>query len=364
MYKILIIDDEPWSREVVKALGEWESLQLKIIGEAEDGTEGLKLIGELKPDIVITDMRMPGIEGVELLKAMNEQFPGLKIIVMSGYDDFIYLKQAIRSRAVEYLLKPIDPVEMNASLAQCVRELEQAHEKVNALWRMPPVFADTAVLDKYLSYRQLVYGHLLELNKQAVLQTFENMERFLENRPGEIKNGNILARIGHDFILMLEEFISGNEIVLDHIWNEKNREWAVTAGWNSISEVVEDICRLYGRAMDAMEVLRKNRNRLDLTEVQTYIDRHFQDSISLETVSQHFFVSKEHLSRVFKTVTGENLSDYIIRKRMEKARELIVEQRLAIKHVAQMMGYDDLAYFYRVFKKHFGLTPGGLRRED
>src|SRR5665647_984121 len=96
MYKVMIMDDEPWSRKVIIQLGEWDKLALTIIGEAEDGTQGLRMIAELTPDIVVTDMRMPGIDGVELLKALNDKHPLLKIIVMSGYDDFVYLKQAIQ----------------------------------------------------------------------------------------------------------------------------------------------------------------------------------------------------------------------------------------------------------------------------
>lgn len=199
MYRVLIIDDEPWSREVVKALGEWERFQLSLVGEAEDGTEGLKRIGELEPHIVITDMRMPGLEGVELLKAVNERFPSVRIIVMSGYDDFVYLKQAIRSRAVEYLLKPIDPEELNASLAQCVRELEQAKVKVNMSLRTPLVFSDAAVLDRYLAYRQRVFGYLLELNKPAVLHTFEKLEEYLESVLPEKQDENMLTKIGLEF---------------------------------------------------------------------------------------------------------------------------------------------------------------------
>lgn len=364
MYKVVIIDDEPWSREVVKALGEWEELQLTIVGEAEDGKEGLKRIGELEPHIVITDMRMPGLDGVELLKAINEHFPSVKIIVMSGYDDFVYLKQAIRSRALEYLLKPINPDELNASLEECVRELAEKQVKVNMSLRMPLVFSDKAALGRYLDFRQRVFGYLLELNKPAVLQTLEQLGEFLKSVLLQTQDENVLTKIGHDFILMLEEFCSKNEIGFDRIWNDGKREWTIAVGWNTIPEAIADIVRLYGEAMDSIEAFRKNRNRLDLKEVQAYIDRYFQDAISLETVAQHFFISKEHLSRIFKTFTGENLSDYILRRRMEKAKELIMEHGLPIKYAAEMSGYTDLAYFYRVFKKHFGVTPGELRKED
>lgn len=364
MYKVLIIDDEPWSREVVKALVTWDSLTLTLIAEAEDGTEGLKYIRKYKPDIVITDLRMPGIEGVELLKAMYEQFPEIKIIVMSGFDDFVYLKQAIRSRAMEYLLKPIDPEELNKSLEKCIHELEQDVFKSNMSIKTSMIFEDPQVLHKYLSYRQNIFENLLELDKVEILNTFDKMKNFLKSVFAEKMDRNMLSKICHDFVLILEEIMSENEISLDHVWNEKNSDWVVSSGFNSIEEVFADIGWLYSRVIDMITLFRKNKNRLDIKEIQGYIEKHFKEPISLETIAQQFFVSKEHLSRSFKTYTFENISDYILRKRMEKSRELIVEQKLAIKHVSQLVGYDDLAYFYRVFKKHFGIAPGELRNED
>lgn len=356
MHRILIIDDEPWSRQVVRALGDWDKLKLHVVGEAGDGTEGLRLIGELMPHIVVTDMRMPGKEGVELLQAMRERAPALKIIVMSGYDDFAYLKQAVRSRAVDYLLKPIAADELNASLTRCVRELEQA--------RVPSlILADPGLLEQYLAYRERVYGYLLELNRPAVLQTFAQLERFLARAYPDSQDEKMRIKIAHDFMLMLGEFIGQSELRPDRLDRNADPDWALTAGWNSLAEAIEHIGQLYAEAIDAIEALHKNRNRLDLRDVQTHIDRHFHSPISLETVAQHFFVSKEHLSRAFKSFAGENVSDYIMRRRMEKARELIVIHRLAIKHVAELTGYADLAYFYRVFKRHFGLTPGELRSE-
>lgn len=364
MHKVLIVDDEPWSREVVKSLGDWESLRMKVIGEAEDGNEGLRLMQELGPDVLITDMRMPGIDGTELLKAVNERFPSLKIIIMSGYDDFIYMKQAIRSHAAEYLLKPIDPDELNTALRQCAAELEEDAQKANNPLSIPPSFPDPADMDRYIAFRRLVNGHLLELNRSALYEAFEKLKKFLETIFHKDNNENMLVRIGHDFLLLLEEFLSGNEVASGSVWDDRNNVWTFKAGSDSISGLFADICRLYGKAMDAVEESRKSRNSIDLKEVQKYIDRHYQEQISLETIAQYFFVSKEHLSRVYKNFSGMNISDCIVGKRMDKARELITEHGLAIKHAAHMVGYTDLAYFYRVFKKHFGLTPGDLRKDD
>ncbi|MBC7960244.1 MAG: response regulator, partial [Vallitaleaceae bacterium] len=104
MIKAVIIDDEVWSRNIIRSLGNWETLGIEIVGEAEDGERGLSLIRDTQPDIIITDMNMPNIDGVSLLKSLSEELIEAKIIVISGHDDFEYMKQAIRSKAFEYLL--------------------------------------------------------------------------------------------------------------------------------------------------------------------------------------------------------------------------------------------------------------------
>lgn len=357
MHKVLIIDDEPWSREVVKALGDWSRMKLSVIGEAEDGNEGLRKIAELQPDIVITDMRMPGTDGVELLQAMYERYPKLKIIVMSGYDDFVYLKQAIRSKAVEYLLKPIKPEELDAALAQSKADLEHAAQPA---WReLAPLFASGADMQRYGDMRERIYTYLMELNKEAAVLACGKLLQDLDDRGAELEAGSAL-RIANDLMLMLEQFLSEQELSLALLLpGEEARIGQDPSPGGALREVGV----LYGKAIDALLLLRQSRNRLDMADVKQYVDAHFQNPISLESVAGQFLVSKEHLSRMFKTSVGENLTDYIVRRRMEKAKGLIADEGMSIKHAAQLAGYEDIAYFYRVFKKHFGMTPGQLRRD-
>lgn len=360
MYTVLIIDDEPWSREIIKALGSWQSLKLQVIGEAEDGTEGIRMIRELQPNIVVTDMRMPGLEGVELLKTMKEEFPSLKVIVMSGYNDFVYLKQAIRSRAIEYLLKPINQEELNTSLAQCVIEIEGENKKESNLTEALGIFSEDFIFEKYLAYRQQVLEYFLVLNKPAVLNTFERFEKFLEGMIPNIKDENIIIKIVRDYIFTLQELMADKDMDFINKLNKENAIDETFIAYKSISEAIRYISRIYGNAIDSMEKSKKNRNKLNIKEVENHIVQYYKEPISLDTIAHHFFISKEHLSRIFKVYTGGNISEYIIRIRMEKAKALILEDKVAIKHVAQMTGYNDIAYFYRVFKKHFGVTPGEI----
>lgn len=368
MYSVFIIDDEPWSREVVKALGEWEKLGMRVAGEAEDGTEGLRRIGEQLPDIVVTDMRMPGIDGADLLRALHERHPGTKLIVMSGYDDFVYTKGAIRSRAVEYLLKPISPEDLNAALARCKEELDRESGPRSS------IFASGEAMQRYAGYRERIFGSLLALDKRRIADSFDALSRGLaDGGIGAVEAGGP-SRIAGDLLLMLERFLSEQETTLDELVRDVGGGRAIAglgaaAGAGVIrngatpGEAALAVGELYSRAVDGLLALRQARGRLEMEDIMSYIDAHFQDAISLETVAGQFLVSREHLSRAFKARTGENLSDYIVRKRMEKARSLIAEERLPIKHAAQLAGYEDIAYFYRVFKKHFGITPGDLRKE-
>ncbi|WP_040951844.1 response regulator transcription factor [Gorillibacterium massiliense] len=369
MYNVLIIDDEPWSRQVVRSLGDWKGLGLAVVGEAEDGREGLRLIEELRPEIVVSDMRMPGLEGVELLQAMNQHFPTVKIVVMSGYDDFAYLQQAIKSRAVNYLLKPIDPDELNASLVQCVSRLDAEaaagqSTTASASRHTPPVQLDTAVLERYAAYRKTVYGYMLELNAQAIPALFQSMGTYLEQAlKGTDALAGIPSKIAYDYKMLLEEYLASVSLTLEQVVEGHEDIQPRIEAQASVPEAAQEVGRILQAALLAIQEIRQSKARLSISEVAAYIDRHYLEAISLETLAHQFSVSKEHLSRSYKGGTGENVSDAIQRKRMEKARDLILADRMSIKHAAELTGYADIAYFYRVFKKHFGFTPGELRKD-
>ncbi len=339
MHRVVLIDDEPWSREVVKALGAWEKLGFEIAGEAEDGNSGLARIEELQPDVVITDMRMPGLDGVGLLKTMGERYPELKIIVISGYDDFVYLKQAVASRATDYLLKPIDPDELNAALAKCAGELD----KRLAETPRPPieyaVFEEPARRDLYLDLRRRLSAALLELDEEAALELVRKFDE------------PMLAKMGQDLILIVEAFAAENDIRLKDVWKRGGRSFDGTA---------DSLAYIYEETLKEASAYRRNRNRLDLDDVVRFVERHYPDNISLDTVSHYFHVTKEHLSRTFKAHTGRNMTEYIVALKMDKARESI-EGGLPIKQAAELVGYTDIAYFYRVFKKRFGFAPGAYQ---
>jgi two-component system response regulator YesN len=352
MLKVLIVDDEPWSRAVIKSLGAWDRYDMEVIAEAEDGIEALELMQSFNPEVVITDMRMPGLEGVELLDAMRSGFPEASIIVMSGYDDFVYLKQAIRSKVIEYMLKPIRAEELNAALSLCVEEWQRRRAAAS-----PVLFMDEKLLTHYMAYRQRIYDHLVSLNKKALLEELDKMGRELESAVPEQQFGVMAERVSRDLLLMAEETTnSTNEIA--------GLELPAATAWSTREELVNGLGDVYGQVIGAIMEYQKNRIKLDIGEVEAYLANHFLETLSLEKLAAHFLVTKEHLSRAFKAAAGETITERMIRLRMEKAKGLIKDQQATIKDAAELCGYKDLAYFYRVFKNHFGITPGELRGEE
>ena len=125
MYRVIIVDDEPVIRRGLRETIEWDSLGLEVAGEAADGAEALRLIRETEPEILITDIRMPEMDGIRLIQEVKKLDLKIKITILSGYSDYDYLKAAIRLGVDNYLLKPIDNDELISNLRNTVNEIEK-----------------------------------------------------------------------------------------------------------------------------------------------------------------------------------------------------------------------------------------------
>ena len=106
-YKILLVDDEEEVRTSIIRKIDWEKTGFTVIGDAENGRDALEKIELLEPDVVLTDIRMPYMDGLELAAELHRSRPSIRLVIFSGYDDFEYAKQAIRLDITEYILKPV-----------------------------------------------------------------------------------------------------------------------------------------------------------------------------------------------------------------------------------------------------------------
>ena len=130
-YTVVVAEDEELLLNDIVSKIESSGLGFEIVGKAQTGKQALELVHELSPGLIVSDIRMPMMDGVTLLEQVNDYFPYIKSIIVSGYSDFEYARRALRIQVSEYLLKPVDPNELYQALLKVKTQLDQEHEEYN-----------------------------------------------------------------------------------------------------------------------------------------------------------------------------------------------------------------------------------------
>ena len=128
MYKVIVVDDETWICKLIRKIVDWEGLDFHIISDAGDGLTALNLIKEHRPDLVITDIRMPSLDGIGLIKTTRELSIDTEFIIISGYSDFEYARNAVKYDAFGYIVKPLDKNELQEILLAVKEKINKKHQ--------------------------------------------------------------------------------------------------------------------------------------------------------------------------------------------------------------------------------------------
>ncbi|OJV65174.1 MAG: hypothetical protein BGO41_01020 [Clostridiales bacterium 38-18] len=369
-YRAVIIDDEAWTREVIKSLGRWEALDIEIVGEASDGDFGIELIRQLKPEIVITDINMPKKSGLELIRSIRATGSTAKVIIISGYDDFEYIHTALKLGVSDYLLKPIKPDELNKQLELCVISLDEASSR-NKLQLEGGLqfelssyeFMAATWAEAFNQHKAAAYEALYSDDEEVLDSVFNKIQRLFDQQDKADKglsNKSDLIFIFYTLMSQLKIFISENEFKINDIFNTNECAFVFSQECTS-DEMLYFIKSLYIKTAQSVKWLRLNRNKLDIGKIKHYIDENYQNQITLEQTATRFYISPTYLSKCFKNAYEEGFNEYLNSVRLEKAKQLILEKKLPLKEVGYLVGYVEQAHFYKKFKKYFGVTPGEMR---
>ncbi len=203
MFKVLIVDDEPYIRKGLVNIINWKNYDCEVCGEASDGVEGLEKIEALKPDIVFVDINMPEINGLDMIRQAKGLLPGSKFIILTGYRDFSYLQEAIKLGAYDYILKPSKIEEISEILNRAVfemkleREEEKEHEKMKSKYNESiPILKEKLLFD-------LIHGYKIsyeDLNYQMKLYDL-SLDEYLVM-----------------YVSIDEDLVSGDEIDQKHLY--------------------------------------------------------------------------------------------------------------------------------------------------
>ena len=412
MYKLLLIDDEP---DILKGMAKgipWNQWGFTVSGQAFNGLEAMELIRREPPHVVLSDIRMPHMDGIALMENLNRDYPEIKIIILSGYNDFEYLKEAIKNRAVEYLLKPTDLEEFETVFMKTRELLDKEQEQEGEIedlrnqakagkdFQFIRIFNDLIrgyVYDEYHFFMEalgilfqncvmVVFDLHFERQQEGGPERLSDLQRtmaaYCNTRKTEFRT-YFCMDFSNQLTAVIEipkeetEWKCAVLTFLQELQSEVQERYHVLL-YAGVSDICGQVSRLYGGYGQAVKCVRQKMffdplsivfyPDLDLYGntvqiVKDYIDQEYcSNFISLDYAAEKVNKNAAYLSKLFKRETGYNFSDYIMQKRMEKSRELLLDHSLKIYQIAEMTGYADGSNFIKVFKKYYGVSPNEYRK--
>lgn len=261
MIRLVIADDESITRKGLAML-EWDSEGFEIVGIASNGTEALKLVLAQDADVLLTDIRMPGLDGISLMRELTREKPALQVIFITAYHQLEYAIEAIKLGACGFVLKPTDPDDILVACRKAKLIVEKEKKR----------------LQKDEGLRQQLKEYSLTLQGKVLYEPEEG---------------------------------TGNAII---------------------------------------------------DEVLSYMEQHYMEEITVESLAKMHHFNPDYLSRIFKKATGDNFINTLTRIRMQKAVELLADNRIKAYEIAEQVGIKDSRYFGQIFKKRYGMTLGEFRK--
>lgn len=354
MWNVMIADDEPYIRQGLEKLVDWQALDCRLVYSASNGAELLEQIKKDPPEIAVIDIKMPVMDGLQVAEYIFANDLPTTVIFLTAYADFQYAQKAIQCGVSDYIIK-----------TSALEDVPAAIKKIKTKRELERGAAYRAVLIKPAACAQqlhCVYKHSLQNLEYQVLQLGDEVEALVFREKDEGQMENILKGCGE--IKLFGKTFLGIQIGMVCSWSytDKRENEAVCQQLLRHSEEaagMEDVLVVSDRG----EVMEEADGESLLLRIQTYIGDHYAERLALGDIAQAVHVSAGYLSRFYKNKTGENLFDAINRLRIHKAKELLRQGNKKIYEIAELTGFDDTAYFSKVFKKYAGCPPREYEQE-
>lgn len=359
MFNLLIVDDEPVIVDGL-ALLDWEELGVNKVYKATSGKRAISVMKENRIDIVITDIRMPDMTGLELIESVNDETLR-KYIILSGYAEFEYAKQAIQLSVCKYLLKPVSDNEVMEAVSDAIQSLQSnRHFFVEIMNKMPSIETNIEVTPFDILYDNpqlldlLNYGNweeaedrLREIFQLLEVEKYQSHEFLLQ---AYFMICNTFTHYSHKNGHFLSDLI-GNQI---HLMHE-------AASNGSIHHLEIVTLNIFEKIKLNFKKDAPNSHQPIVDQVNQYINNNIYKDISLQEVADHVFLHPAYLSKIYKAETGKSFSDYVFNRKMEEAAIRLKKSNEKVYKIASGIGYKDPSYFIKKFKDYYGVTPQEYR---
>ena len=344
MLKVLLVDDNRKALEGLRHHIRWDKTGCVCAATALNGQEALALTQELHPDIIITDVKMPLMSGLELCSRVHELFPNIHLIILSAHDEFDYARTAMRHGVESYVLKPIDAEKLieiegllhgiaTATLAYVETLSSFLDSTVGESLALGLRKGDPAEIDLLLRDVEELFSSDIRIVEHVAIQLLRLLKRTMQELGISGKATGLTAQIRQLHTLPS---------------THKMREYIHTQYHDACSAIYQ----------------KKSLNTEKLVgRIKAYIDSNYADvNFSTSLLSGKFSVSQSYLCHIYKAIEGTSINTYATTLRIAEACRLISGTGLSIVEIAARVGYLDAHYFAKVFRKLRGVTPTEFRR--
>lgn len=323
----MLVDDEQFVLEQIRKIVAWEKMGLELIGCCTNAVEALDYMINEMPDILITDIKMPVVDGLELIAKTKQMNPLIECVVLSGYAEFDLARSAMEQGVKHYLLKPFSKAEFEAVLEKIRGHiLEGRQEQVLKLEKR------TEIVEKIAWELQILKENYRQVDArqvQAMMKVYPD-----------------LSMLRSAVIYLLANTLELNKARSEYI--------------SGLFAAGQDIYNAAAQALNELFCEEVNESLL-VRKVKEYTRQHYQDEgLNLQLIAdQVVHLGVKYTGRCFLKETGCKYSEYLLRIRMEKAKEMLKSQEgYRVEHIAEQIGLGhDVSYFYQLFKKYTGVTP-------
>lgn len=377
MYSIILVEDEKSIRENLHKGILWERYGFRIVAEAANGENALEKIEKLQPDVLLTDIRMPFMDGLELSHIVHQLYPKIKIVILSGYMEFGYAQEAISLGVEEYLVKPITPIKIVRTFVNLKKKMDEERQKSeNYDAMMRDLATMEGKLENTTTTKKVEVKDLIEEgNREAMLWHFlrygseKEVIQFTEKYVNSC-NQNLLDSLlycSYFFVQTLVtcmkavETLGGNP---SEVFGEMTNLDEYVSKVNSSEVAKTEIQRILSRVMEFRNQIVGNASDM-IRKARGIIQQRFSDQeLGIGEVATAVGVSPNHFSFIFKQKTGKGFSRYLTELRIEKAMELLRNTDLTNSEISDMVGYSNQNYFSAVFHKTVGMTAKEYRSQE
>jgi AraC-like DNA-binding protein/ActR/RegA family two-component response regulator len=407
VYRALFVDDEPLITEGLGNIIEWSAYGVLPVATALDGAEALRALHDLRVDILVTDIRMPVMDGLTLLREIRREGSDTRVIILSGYDDFEYVREAAVLGIENYLLKPLDRRELEKTVISTVARLEDPTNRRDLVEQGLDVIRNNLLLGAF--FGTIAEAQLREKMEVLRMSPLSPGYTVGEVRPTEGGDGFARALASASSATLQPDRPPGPPcyavvppradklMVLLYGQGEPQDRAAAGRTMGCVRQRVERVtgarcgaylgvevptfaeiaygCRtaedLQPGVLDGSEAMVdwNEQNLLAhpvrhplVQQTVRYVQEHPEKAMSLKTLAYEFGASPAYLGRLFTSETGRTFTDYLKEHRLRIAALLIRNTRYKMREIARLSGFSDPQYFNRTFKQHTGCTPVEYRR--